>query len=398
MARRSSQITLQPSVLLWARQRAKLSADDLARKVSVKPERVRDWEYSGDISMSQAQKLARITYTPFGYLFLPEPPDESLPIADFRTVGDKPPRQPSPNLLDTVYAMQRRQAWMREEMTIEYEAQPLPFVGAHALTDDPKEVAGAMRDALGIDQGWAASVPNWSAALRRLRDKVEDAGILVFFNGVVGNNTRRPLDRKEFQGFALVDEYAPLIFVNNTDFKAAQMFTLAHELAHIFVGEMGVSHLEDMQPANNDTERFCDKMAAEFLVPESELRACWHATGVNDNPYNSVASQFKVSSIVAARRALDTELISKSAFLDFYEEHQNEVWRSKQENPGGGNFWLNQIWRVGPRFAAAVVCAVKEGRLSYTEAYSLTGLRGNTFENMPEKMGLSFAVNSMSIA
>ena len=390
MARRSSQIRLQPDVLLWARQRAKLSADDLARKVSVKPERVLAWERSGDISMSQAQNLARATYTPFGYLFLPEPPDESLPIADFRTVGDEPPRQPSPNLLDTVYAMQRRQAWMREEMTIEYEAQPLPFVGAHALTDDPKEVAGAMRDALGIAHGWAASVPNWSAALRHLRDKVEDAGILVFFNGVVGNNNRRTLDRKEFQGFALVDEYAPLIFVNNTDFKAARMFTLAHELAHIFVGETGVSHLEDMQPANNDTERFCDKTAAEFLVPESELRACWHATGVNDNPYISVARQFKVSSIVAARRALDLNLIDRDKFFSFYNENREKGRPSSpQQQGGGGNFWNTQRWRIGARFAAAVVCAVKEGRLSYTEAYSLTDLKGGTFENMPEKMGLS---------
>ncbi len=389
MARQSTQITLQPGVLRWARERAKLSADDLGRKVQVRPERVLGWERSGNISMAQAQRLARATYTAFGYLFLSEPPDESLPIADFRAPGDEQPQHPSPNLLDTVYAMQRRQAWMRDEMIIEYEAQPLPFVGAYSLTNDPREVAAAMRDALGVADGWAASVPNWSDALRHLRDKVEDAGILVVFNGVVGNNTRRKLDRKEFQGFALVDEYAPLIFVNNADFKAAQMFTLAHELAHIFVGETGLSHFQDMQPADNDTERFCDRTAAEFLVPERELHDYWHTVGRTDNPYNSVARQFKVSIIVAARRALDIELINGSAFMDFYAEYANEEWRGSQEKRGGGNFWSNQIWRVGPRFAAAVVRAAKEGRLTYREAYSLTDLIGETFENMPEKLELS---------
>lgn len=389
MARQGVQIKLEPGVLLWARQRAKLSVDKLAQKMQVKPERVREWERSGGITMSQSRKLSDKTYTPLGYLYLSEPPDDSLPIADFRTVGDEPQRKPSPNLLDTVYSMQRRQAWMRDEMIIEYEAQPLPFVGAYTLRDDPKEVAGAMRDALGIADGWAASVPNWSAALRHLRDKVEDAGVLIVFNGVVGNNTHRKLDREEFQGFALVDEYAPLIFINNADYKTAQMFTLAHELAHIFVGESGVSHLEDMQPVDNETERFCDRTAAEFLVPEVELRANWDRLAKTRNPYQSAARHFKVSTIVAARRALDIELINRSGFMDFYAEYANEEWRGSQEKQGSGNFWVNQIWRVGPRFAGMVVRAVKEGRLNYTEAYSLTGLRGNTFESIPEKMELS---------
>ena len=389
MARQSTQITLQPGVLRWARERADLNSEELARKVQVKPERVLDWERSGEITMSQAQRLARATHTAFGYLFLSEPPDESLPIADFRTVGDEPLRRPSPNLLDTVYAMQRRQAWMRDEMIIEYESQPLPFVGTYSLTDDPQEVAGAMRDALDIADGWASSVQSWSDALRHLRDKVEDAGILVVFNGVVGNNTSRKLDRDEFQGFALVDEYAPLIFVNNSDFKTAQMFTLAHELAHIFVGETGLSHFQDMQPADNDTERFCDRTAAEFLVPERELRPLWEDAASAHNPYQFIARHFKVSVIVAARRALDAEIIDKSGFMDFYAEYANEEWRSSQEKRGGGNFWSNQIWRVGPRFATAVVRAVKEGRLTYREAYSLTDLIGETFEDMPAKLELS---------
>ena len=386
MAGQRLQITLEPGVLRWARERAALSADDLAGKMQVKPERVLAWEHSGDITMAQSRRLAVATYTPHGYLFLSEPPDDDLPIADFRTRNDEPLRRPSPNLLDTVYSMQRRQEWMRDEVIRQYEEPPLPFVGGFTITDDPSRVAEAMRDALGIADGWAASVLNWSAALSHLRDKSEDAGILVVFNGVVGNNTHRKLDPEEFQGFALVDEYAPLIFVNNADFKAAQMFTLAHELVHVFIGETGVSHLQDMQPTADVTEQFCDKAAAEFLVPEGQLRAFWIRSQWSRDPYSTIARHFKVSSIVAARRALDLDLIDRVTFLDFYEEHKNAEWATVQTAQGGGNFWINQIWRVGPRFASTVFCAVKEGRLTYIDAYSLTDLKGDTFENIPDHM------------
>ena len=358
--------------------------------MQVKTERVLEWESSGNITLAQSRRLAGATYTPHGYLFLSEPPDDDLPIADFRTRSGEPRRRPSPNLLDTVYSMQRRQEWMREEVIHQNEEPPLPFVGAFSVTDDPPRVAEAMRHSLNIADGWAASVPNWSAALRHLRDKSEDAGILVVFNGVVGNNTHRKLDPEEFQGFALVDEYAPLIFVNNADFKAAQMFTLAHELVHVFVGETGVSHLEDMQPSDNVTEIFCDKTAAEFLVPEEQLRTYWSRTRWVRDPYSDIARHFKVSSIVAARRAFDLQLIDRVAFLDFFEEHKSAEWAAVQTTTqGGGNFWINQIWRIGPRFASTVFCAAKEGRLTYTDAYSLTDLRGNTFENIPEQMDVT---------
>ncbi len=162
--------------------------------------------------------------------------------------------------------------------------------------------------------------PSWTSALWKLREHAEDAGGLVVFNGIVGNNTHRKLNPKELQGFALVDEYAPLIFVNAADFKAAQMFTLAQELAHIFVGKDGVSRLENLQPPAHHMEQFCDQATAEFLVPENELRSFWSTARKSRNPYQSIALQFKVSSLVAARRALDLELIDKQAFFDFYQK------------------------------------------------------------------------------
>ena len=382
----SEPLRLHPDVLRWARRRADLSEDALASKVKLNPGRVLEWERSGRISMAWAERLADATHTPLGYLFLTFPPDEPLPIRDFRTREGATPTQPSADLLETVYAMQRRQDWMREEL-IETGSEPLPFVGAYHPNGNYGTVASAMRDALLLDDDWAASAPTWSDAIRHLRDNAEGAGILVVFNGVVGNNTSRKLNPDEFQGFALVDGYAPLIFVNNADFKAAQMFTLAHELAHLFVGEEGLSAFESLLPPEHDIEQLCNQIAAELLVPESDLLAYWRLVETTPDPYQQIARHFKVSRIVAARRALDLDLIDRDAFFDFYNDHKSQGNRSRQTEDGG-NFWNTQRWRIGVRFATTVVRAVRAGRLPYREAYALTGLKGDTFDNMPERMGI----------
>lgn len=384
MGNRRLQITLQPEVLRWARERIDFSPEELARKMQVKPDRVLEWEDSGQISVAQVDGLAAATHTPAGFLYMSEPPEEVLPIADFRTLGDRPPRRPSPDLLETVYAMQRRQAWMRDELIAD-EAPHLDFVGAFTTASDLRTVAAAMRTALELHPDWAAGVGGWEDALRFLRLRIEEVGILVVVNGVVGNNNSRRLDPDEFRAFALVDDYAPLIFVNNKDYKSAQMFTMAHELAHIFVGEAGVSNFEELQPTSHGTEIFCNSVAAEFLVPGEELRAYWPTVAVSPDPYQFVARRFKVSQIVAARRALDLRLIDPASFSEFYREY---VERERRKGPGGGNFWNNQNVRVGKRFGAAVARAVAEGRLLYREAYALTGLKGDTFVNMARNMGV----------
>jgi len=383
---RRLQITLQPSVLRWARERVNLSPEALAQKLNVRPDRVTQWEQSGKISIAQADRLAARTHTPLGYLYLQQPPDDSLPIHDFRTRTGDPPKRPSPNLLDTIYQMQRRQAWMRDDL-IENEEDPLPFVGAYSHRDDHTAVAEAMRHALGLNRGWAAEQKSWRQALSFLRNRVDQAGILVVFNGVVGNSNSRKLDPKEFLGFALVDEYAPLVFVNSAYYIAAQTFTLAHELAHLFVGETGLSAFDKLMPANNATEQFCNRTAAEFLVPAEELRSYWPTVRNQKNPYQKIALRFKVSAIVAARRLLDLELIERETFFAFYEENKTQGKGQATTRPGG-SFWNAQRWRIGPRFASAVVRAASEGRLLYREAYSLTGLKRNTFEKLPQEMGI----------
>ena len=209
----------------------------------------------------------------------------------------------------------------------------------------------------------------------------------MVFNGIVGNNTRRKLDPDEFQGFVLVDEYAPLIFVNGADFKAAQIFTLAHELVHLFIGESGLSQFVALDPGSHEIEQFCNKAAAEFLVPEKDLHAFWPTAKSSANPYQTIARHFKVSHIVGARRARDINLIDQDAFNQFYRAYRDDERRRQQQQKSGGDFWHLPQWRIGTLFAATVICAAKEGRLPYRDAYALTGLKGGSFEKLADKMG-----------
>jgi Zn-dependent peptidase ImmA (M78 family) len=286
--------------------------------------------------------------------------------------------------------MQRRQAWMREYLA-EQREEPLALVASAGIQNEPRQVAERMREALGLTEGWAASQRTWSEALGELRHRMEDAGIIVTASGIVGNNTHRKLDPTEFRGFVLVDEYAPLVFINSADGKAAQMFTLAHELAHVWFGSSAAFDLRDMQPAPDRTEQACNRVAAEFLVPERQLRQLWPSARQDPEPFQIVARQFKVSALVAARRALDLRLISRTNFFEFYSAYLEDERRKAAAPSEGGNFYASQNLRLGRRFAEAVVRATKEGKLLYREAYQLTGLYGNAFERYAEALGFGAA-------
>ncbi len=380
-----NRVSVQPAILSWALERSAKTPEVLGNKLPKLP----DW-LTGELSptFKQLETFAKATYTPFGYFFLPEPPDEPMPIPDFRTLADEPMARPSADLLDTIYTMQRRQAWLREER-IECEAEPLGFAGSARLVDDPYAVGREMRRTVGGGDGWSAQARTWQEAVGRLRQGIEQSGILAVVNGVVGNNTRRKLDVEEFRGFALCDAYSPLIFVNGADAKSAQMFTLAHELAHVWLGPTGegVSGFEGIFPNDSQVERFCDRAAAEFLVPEQELRTHWRDVRDSPQPFQTLARQFKVSPIVAGRRAMDLGLVGRATFFDFYREYKRQE-RRRPKGAGGGDFYNNQNVRVGKMFASEVVRAAMEGRLSFREAYGLTGLRAGAFQEYAHRLGM----------
>ena len=378
-----TRVPVNPELLYWARERAGIAQEDLAAKFMKLPE----WE-SGDTqpTLKQLEAFARTVHVPFGYLFLRKPPDERLPIADFRTVADKATTNASPDLIDTLHAMQRRQAWLREHL-VESEAEPLAFAASARLADDPGAVGREMRRTLGLDEGWAAEVRGWQDAVNELRRMIERLGVMAVINGIVGNNTHRRLSVAEFRGFALTDYYAPLIFVNGADAKSAQMFTLAHELAHIWLGEGGLSGFESLLPGGTDVEDWCNRAAAEFLVPSREMRKRWIKVRREAHPFEALGRSFKVSPVVAARRAMDLELIERSAFFEFYERDINREHRGSATS-SGGDFYNNQNARVGQLFATHVMRAAMEGEIGFGEAYELTGLRGGTFQDYAGRLGI----------
>ena len=160
MSSRHTKITLAPEVLRWSRERASFSPEELAGEVDVKPETIEGWESTGKISFAQIDRLADHTYTPSGFLFLSKPPDESLPMTDYRTGSNSPSPRPSPNLLDTVYQMQSRQSWMRCEVFCR-GSKPLDLVGKCALDAKPQNAVQVLRDsALINDKYWITEYAN----------------------------------------------------------------------------------------------------------------------------------------------------------------------------------------------------------------------------------------------
>ena len=381
-----STVRIEPSLIRWARNRAGLEVDVLTAKFPRYP----TWE-AGEAfpTLKQLETLARKTMTPLRYFFLSEPPDERLPVPDFRTVRDQGVRRrPSPNLIETLQIMQRRQDWLREYLQ-ELGQDPLPFIGSTSLDANPVDVAHAIRRALGMPQNWASEYPIWTDALRALRHAIEDMGVVVAINGVVGNNNTRPLDPDEFRGFVLSDTLAPLIFVNGADAKSAQMFTLAHELAHLWLGSDGVFNLLQLQPSDDAVEQFCNRVAAEFLVPAAEFDAVWAQVVRTERPLQTLAARFRVSPIVAGRRAMDLGVITREEFFAFYRDYRDGERQQTARKSSGGDFYATAEVRISRRFGEAVVRATSEGRLLYTEAYHLTGLRGHTFDRFAEGVGIS---------
>ena len=378
-------VDVDPGLLRWARERAALSIDALADRFP----KLYAWE-QGEIrpTLKQLERFAKATFTPIGYLFLREPPIERIPIPDFRTVADARLDDPSANLLDTIYLCQQRQDWYREFVQ-STGGEPLDFVGSAQPDDDISETAARIRRFLGFDIEERRRFPTWTDALRRFIGQADALGVLVMVSGVVGSNSRRSLDPLEFRGFAMADSIAPLVFINGADTKSAQMFTLAHELAHLWLGNSGVSDAEALNVSGPDTERWCNRVAAELLVPLDRVQAEYSERAFLNDEVNRLARRFKVSTLVILRRIHDAGLLTRQAFRSAYAD---ELDRLKALRAGdGGNFYLTLGARVSQRFARAIVASTLEGQTSFSATFRLLGVKKmETFNKLAANLGVCF--------
>ena len=360
---------VKPELLRWARERAGMEVEALERRFP----KYHEWESGTALpTLKQVEKLANATHAPVGYFFLTEPPHESLPIPDLRTVGSLPVDQPSPNLLSTIYQCQQRQEWYREFARAEAEAS-LPFIGSVTTASDVDRVATRIRNSLDLDLATQATLPTWTEAMRCFIETADALGVLVMVNGIVGNNTHRKLDPDEFRGFALVDDLAPLIFINGADTKAAQMFTLAHELAHLWLGQSALSDSTPNSIPSDRIEAWCNRVAAELLVPLSILREEFRGDEELSVALIRLARRFKVSTLVLLRRIHDLGALGDAAFRSAY---QAELARLLAlAGTRGGNFFPTLRTRVGRRFGHALVTSTLGGRTSFSESYRLLGIK-----------------------
>lgn len=361
-------VDVKPEILRWAGRRSGIPREQLEARFGKLPE----WE-SGERrpTLKQAEAFARAVHVPVGYLFLSEPPEEPVPIPDFRTFAGEAVTRPSPDLLDTIYACQERQGWYREFARTAYEPEP-GFVGSATTGTPPEAVAARMRETLGFDLAARRACPTWTDALRLFVDQADGAGVLVMVSGAAKGNNRRRLDPGEFRGFALSDPFAPLIFVNGADTKAAQMFTLAHELAHLWLGASALSNAGVAPgPGLRSEEAWCNSVAAEFLVPLESLRAELSSGEALDDALSRLARLFKVSSLVILRRLLDAEWLNRESFENAWKDESERLRILVQ---GGGNFYRTTLARVSRRFARAVVASTLEGRTLYRDAFRMLGI------------------------
>lgn len=377
-----TRVDVAPSVLRWALARAGIDEDVAAHK--------HRW-LAGQHkpTFKQLEAFANATHVPTAMLLLKEPPHETLPIPDMRTHGGTGVREPSGDLLDTIYLCQRRQDWYRE-FAINEGATPLEFIGSASLDDNPSGVASHLSRLLGTDSDHSRGRP--TDFRHTLVKRIEALGVMVMISGIVGNQTRRPLSVDEFRGFALTDPIAPLIFVNNNDAKTAQNFTLVHELAHLVLGHSALSDADAGANHWRGEESWCNAVAAQTLLPAPVLRSMWREQKHDQlSNVDTVARRFAVSKEVVLHRLLDCGLLDPETHRDLHEQiiaaYDDSTPPAGEEKARGGNYYRTTILRMGDRFTSALISATLEGRTTYGEAFRLIGTRNpDVIRNFAEQL------------
>ena len=381
----SRRVDVRPELYDFARARSGIRAEEWQRRFP----KFESW-HAGESkpTFKQLQDFANKTHTPVGWLLLSEPPDEQLPIADFRTARNRTVKADA-NLLDTIYAAQARQEWFRHHQLLNNEPQ-LDWIGSATPDLSEDQAASLLADAIKWTAADRQQCRTWDAVLTGIRDAAEDSGVLVMIAGHAGRSTRRKLEPSVFRGFSLSDDYAPVVFVNGTDRKAAQIFTLVHELSHLLAGSTA---LVDVDPQSDERlERWCNRTAAEFLMPELEFRDV-QADGVTDSAeLDRLATHFKVSTQAILGRLRELGDIDWDSYWQLRATEQERIaalMSAGDPKLAGGNYYNSRPVQVSKRFSAALIASTYEGRTSFTEAMRLIGTRKvSTLETMGERLGV----------
>lgn len=375
--------SINTDMLTWARVRSGISVPDFARRCGISEERLREWE-SGErkLTFNQAMRFAEKAHVPFGYLFLAKPPEEVLPIPDLRTLEGQGVQRPSAELLDLVKLMMQRQEWYREYLQ-QHFAEANPYVGRASYSDSVESIVEDIRACLGVEPHPTRG--KWDDYYRDLVQRIESLGILVMRQGNLGHHSR-PLNVDEFRGFAIVDEYAPIIFVNHSDALGARLFTLIHELCHIWIGQSGIS--DGNTNTHRQEEVLCNAVAAEFLVPAQEFRALWqHDSESWEDNLPPLEAHFHVSTWALARRALTLNFISQQEYGRYIFEQK--MRHEQRKGSGGPTYYQTKKAQISRQFSQAVVGEALSGQLLLREAGELLGgIKPGKIETFARELGV----------
>lgn len=342
-------------------------------------------------TFKQVETLSNKVHIPLGYFFLKSPPQEELPILEYRTVDSVATKTPSRNLVDTINYAENVQDWMRNYL-IDLGSDRLNIVGSGKSRLSAVELAQTIRDNINLQVNWYSNCANAASSFKYIRTLLEHSGVLVLMNGIVGTNTRRKLDIGEFRAFTLVDDYAPLIFINGNDSDGAKLFSLLHEAVHIW---LGVDSFYNERHSNDDgvsdVERLCNAVAAELLVPNQAFLQQWKVYRPQlQSPkevIGKLAAIFRCGVTVIARRAKDNNFINVTQYKEIADEAiENYNQYIKNRESSGGDFYRTTASRLDNRFLMALDNSIKEGKTQYTDAYRLTNLNRTTFSNLLEKV------------
>jgi Zn-dependent peptidase ImmA (M78 family)/DNA-binding XRE family transcriptional regulator len=373
---------INPDILIWARRRSQLSQSVLAKKLSTSAETLNKWEMGQKApTIRQAEAIAAKTHIPLGYLYLNEPPIERLDLPDLRTVNGIQPNSPSSELLELAALMRERVSWYAEYLR-DQGLTSNNCVGRRSSTEDVNQIVNDIRRILAISEGdYSADQDKY---LRLLIKKIEQAGILVMKQATIRNH--RHLSVSEFRGFAISDPVAPLIFINFADVSCARLFTLIHELAHIWLGQSGISD------AHPDTDKAieikCNAIAAQFLVPEDQFLSSWQNERSWMENILQLRRQFRTSRWVIARRAESLGKITLPQYREYTAELRAEYVERDKNRKDGGDFYITKKSQISKPFSKAIVSEALSGKLLLREAGQLLDMRPPHVMKYAQELGI----------
>lgn len=380
---------VNPDILVWARETAGLTSEEAAAKLKLAPargmsatERLAALE-SGDASPTRAmlRRMAERYRRPLITFYLAAPPRLGARGEDFRTLPEGTSRSTEAILDALVRNIRTRQAIVRAALEDEDEATIRRFVGSVDIDDGVQAVAASIQGAIGFSLQQFRGAPGFDAAFQVLRAKTERAGVFVLLTGDLGSH-HTALDTDTFRGFAIADQIAPFVAINDRDARSAWSFTLVHELAHVWLGQSGISGGQ----GDRGAERFCNDVASEFLLPQAELlvQRWTNLRAIDDarKQVSSFAAERNISRQLVAYRLYRSGQLDAGAWQQLqalfraeWLEDRRRQREEAREGEGGPNYYVVRRHRVGSGLINLTAQLLGSGAITTSKAGKILGVR-----------------------